>query len=227
MRTFIWYILLMVSALGQTSPEQLGIARLETPSGASGSAVLIAHVDTGLALYATAAHVVIEGDSPTGPIPMAPVFKLFHADGTVSKNANVSVYDRDVDLAVLWARDVPTAAVPLEMIDTKQYFAPITLNYQPPRHTVMLWGYGFRKWTQTDGYASIATDKRILSDLIGIPGQSGGALVLNGRLAGILSGGHDWYKDTEGKGNITWPARCGSVDALRPLVLQALKVQGK
>jgi hypothetical protein len=48
--------------------------------------------------------------------------------------------------------------------------------------------------------------------------MSGGAMILDDKIVGIISGGNAWYPAEDGKHNVTWPARCGAGSRLKQML---------
>ena len=224
MRALSMWLMLAASAMAQTSPEELGIAKLVV-NGGTGTCVLLRHVNEDLALFATAAHVV--SDSlliDNSPVSTTKLHKVEFADGTKG-SANVSIFDHATDLAVLWVRKCPAKAVALEL--DPAFPAAATENYTPPAEKrVRLLGYGLGKWMEHRGRVSFSHKGYIYSDAIAVSGQSGGALVSDGKLLGIVSGGSMWLTFDGTKSSVTWPARCGAAELLPAMVEKALQAQG-
>lgn len=224
MRTAVAWFFMAAAAMAQTSPQELGIAKLVV-NGGTGTCVLLQHVKDDLSLFATAAHVVADSlHIDNSPISTTKLHTVEFADGSRG-SANVSIFNRDADLAVLWVRKCPAKAVALEI--DPAFPAAATERYRPPAEKpVVLLGYGMGKWMEHRGRVSFSHKGYVYSDAIAVSGQSGGALISDGKLLGIISGGSMWLTFDETKSSVTWPARCGAAELLPAMMEKALQAQG-
>lgn len=199
----------------------LGIAKIVRPDGSLGTAFAVANPKDNLYLFATALHVVTDDKDK---VMMSPVFKLIFSDvdkEDLSVMANVSTYDKESDIAVLWAY-MPKSINTMELTNLYDKIPENTKIYKPMEKKIeaTFLGYANGSWYKTNGTVSIKDRNQIYSDSIVIPGQSGGPMVVNGKVAGVISGGSMWLENND-KISITWPTRCGSSTVLFKLIEQA------
>ncbi len=146
-------------------------------------------------LVATANHVV---DSSTG-------IKVKYENGKSSSNCTVLRRDERADVALIWCK-VPSGIVPIAVGDE-----PIeegdTLNFVGK----------FRRKFSGDASPLIFNDVA-WSDVVVIPGDSGGAVILKGKLVGVISGGMQWAPNPPQR---TWPCRTSNLAALKKLIKAA------
>jgi len=215
---------MLCGSLFSQEPQDIGAAKIITPDGALGTAFAVSNPKENLYLFATAYHVVSsENSSGQTSVNMSPVFKLeFNKDLKVM--ANVSTYDKEADLAVLWAR-VPEKIKVLELTNIYDKIEDNSTKYYPNNKKLeaKFMGYAEGEWKITAGLITIKDRGYLYSDGIVIPGQSGGPMVVNGKVAGVISGGSIWLENEE-KQPITWPTRCGSSNKLVKLIDQAKTV---
>ena len=144
------------------------------------------------ALVATADHVV---DSSTG-------IKVKFENGRSSSNCTVLGRDKRADVALIWCK-VPNGTVPLE-VGEESIAEGDMINFV---------GRFRRKFS---GRASPLVFPDIAwSDVVAIPGDSGGSVILNGKLVGVISGGMQWAPNPPQR---TWPCRTSNLDALLKLI---------
>jgi S1-C subfamily serine protease len=219
-KLIIIIISMFCGSLFSQEPQDVGAVKIITPDGSLGTAFAVSNPKENLYLFATAYHVV---SSEKDTVNMSPVFKLeFNKDLKVF--ANVSTYDKDSDLAVLWAK-VPEKVKVLELTNIYDKLEENSTEYHPSnkRLEAKFMGYAEGEWKITSGLVTIKNRGYLYSDGIVIPGQSGGPMIVNGKIAGVVSGGSIWL-DSEEKKPMTWPTRCGSSNKLVDLIDQAKKV---
>lgn len=149
------------------------------------------------ALVATADHVV---DSSTG-------IKIKFENGRSSSNCTVLGRNKRADIALIWCK-VPSDIVPLE-VGEESIIEGDMINFV---------GRFRRKFS---GRASPLVFPDVAwSDVVVIPGDSGGSVILNGKLVGVISGGMQWAPNPPQR---TWPCRSSNLAALIELVKAANK----
>ncbi len=148
-------------------------------------------------LVATADHVV---DSSSG-------IKVRFENGRSSSNCTVLGRNKRADVALIWCK-VPSGVVPLE-VGEESIIEGDTINFV---------GRFRRKFS---GRASPLVYPDVAwSDVVVIPGDSGGSVILNGKLVGVISGGMQWAPNPPQR---TWPCRTSNLPALVELVKAANK----
>lgn len=201
MKNSLILLLALIASQAQAQEWAVGVFTQDGAMG-SGSVVYVDSVVDGegwkVGLIVTADHVVENGD--TG-------IRLSFEDGQQSDNAIVVARDRQKDIAVILGK-VPGAvdAVKIAERDIKE---GDEINFV---------GRGRRKFT---GKASpLCYPGEAWSDAVAMPGDSGGAALLDGKLAGVISGGLRW---APGKPVRTWPCRTCNTDAINKIIKRAKK----
>lgn len=212
---FALLILLTTSAFGM-DPDENGVFRITTPAGAAGTAFVIEQ--DGETLYlATAFHVV---ESQGGSIYNGPAYSLSNDTIKDMPKATVVAVDAKVDLAVLRCTTTRKfKPLALTFVEDMEEVDRVGFSYRPSGVQVEFFGYASGVWTKTVGNLSFAYDRRVYSDAVLAPGQSGGPAVSNGRIVGVNSGGYEWRVAVEDpERNVTWPARIGSAKRLKEIL---------
>lgn len=213
--------ILLALLLCASSHAQSPVFKLLGPDGqGSGVVVYKAHAVEGgrLSLAATAQHVLCLSDGET--VNKSPVFTAQFDNGLKSQRVSYAAQDKPHDLALVWLvcpDDIPHA----EIAPTSQLLPEINEELNPSGTvTAEFIGYGHGSLRLNRGKASFRHKGIIQSDATLLGGQSGGGMFIGGRLAGIISGGYEWFK-TDNK-PVTWPARCADAELIPGLIQQAL-----
>jgi hypothetical protein len=209
--------LLLCSPLSAHSP----VFKLLGPDG-QGSGVVVHKVKPTeggtLSLAATAQHVICRSDGET--VNTEPVFIAEFANGLKAKRCSYAAQDKPHDLALIWVicpDDIPHA----DIAATSQLLPEINADLNPSGEiTAEFIGYGHGSLRINLGKASFRHKGIIQSDATLMGGQSGGGMFIGNRLAGIISGGNEWYKTPPKP--VTWPARCADAELIPGLIQQAL-----
>lgn len=193
-----------------------GIMRLECPSKAAGTAFVVEQLPGDKKLLATAAHVVtltINGVDQPGQMWSGPAYTL--QLGEAKWKGTVVSYDAPNDVAIL-VSDIPLTFKVLPIKDVEGLDEP-TPMYLPSRKEAQFFGYPGGEFTETRGFVAFVDKNRVFSDATLIPGQSGGPMVVDKAIAGVISGGSEWFTASGAK-TVTWPARCCTAKRLREMV---------
>ena len=197
-------------------PIKNGVYLLECPDHSSGTCFVVKQ-DGNLVYLATAFHVLQDGNSP--------VQRGVFASYTIKNDQNTLVYqkvlsaDVDADIAILSASTgyqhevLPLYLDPIPAIDGT--YVP---SIAPPRITFE--GFAYRNWKKTTGNLVHNHAHKVYSDAVVIPGQSGGIATIDGKCAGVISGGLLWLPAELGKKgqSVTWPARIGSSHRIKEIL---------
>lgn len=166
----------------------------------------------------TAAHVVMRMDSNHHllPDPVANIKVCFRG----GKVENATVHGFDLDADVCWLDCVipdeipalPIAREPVKAGDTIEIIGlgGLTQKSAPIRH-----------WKAVCTTAT--RDGELVADCCLIPGDSGGAILHNGEVVGIVSGGWTWLNERgfteDGRPiSVTWPCRGCNVKFIREVL---------
>lgn len=197
-------------------PDKHGIYRISAPDGSSGTCFVVKRLPERTVL-ATAGHVVCSDDA------MRTVHSLGY-DYTVKRNdtafigkVKVLYVAQDADIALVEGQ----FNVEVEVMEIDPDPVPVPKrDYIPPRKPASVLGYGAGKWLETSGYLSFVSGQYVRGDIVAVSGQSGGAVISDGKVVGVVSGGNEWiYDDPEKKiGQFTWPLRAGSSKRLLQMV---------
>lgn len=196
--------------------EDHGIMRIICPSQAAGTAFVVSELAGDKKLLATAAHVVtlsINGVDQPGRVWSGPEYTL--QLGEAKWKGTVVSYDAPNDVAILSA-DIPLKfkVLPIKDIEGLDEATPM---YLPSRVEAQLFGYPEAKFTETRGFVAFVDKNRVFADAVAIPGQSGGPMIVKESVAGVISGGYEWFS-VQGEKTVTWPARCCTAKRLREMV---------
>ena len=211
-------LLLSLPAVAQRpEAEEHGIMRLVCPSLASGTAFVVSELDGDKKLLATAAHVVtltIDGKDQPGRVWSGPAYTL--ELGEAKWKGTVVSYDGPNDVAILSA-EIPLKfkVLPIKDIEGLDEATP---TYLPSRKEAQFFGYPEGVFTETRGFVAFVDKNRVFSDAALIPGQSGGPMIVDKAIAGVISGGYEWFPDGMAPKKVTWPARCCTAKRLREMV---------
>lgn len=227
MATKLWglaLLLLTQPAFGQLDPKENGVFRLFTPSGAQGTAFVVAEPKDGVKILATAAHVPQYTDANGKDVANQiwggkPYYLTSDFGPRVEGVACVSI-DFEADIALMLV-DLEMDFTILQISDCEvaQPVLP-SPDYMPARKPVSFYGYASGEWAQTIGWLAFTHKQNTYSDGACLPGQSGGPMLYEGKYVGVVSGGTAWYpytKDGKQK-NATWPARCGRGRRLKEIL---------
>lgn len=161
--------------------------------------------------YVMTAYHVVKGDERV---------KVKYTNGRVAKDCTVLHTDPESDVAILWAW-VPENVKPIK-ISTRAAQYNDTIRYMGLGGGIDITEKNrIRDFT---GKVSAPTGNiSIFSDNVLIPGDSGGPVLLNGDLVGVICGGLMTYhlKPEEGQENgqrVVWPARSCNLGPIRKLI---------
>jgi S1-C subfamily serine protease len=215
------YIIAFLLLCGSAHGQEESIIRLYNPvTEMQGSAVIISKVreyDTYyLALASTAYHIVADKEDQV--IPGSPFIGVFN-DETQARDISCAVFSKKDDIALVWLM-CPNYIPPVQLADNS-YIKQIDMGYNPERKVrASFIGYGHGYFMRHHGYVSFIKDNFITSDAIVTPGQSGGAMFVGGKLAGVIGGGHADYDAPNGA---VWPAICANSNLIPGMIRQALE----
>ena len=212
----ILVLISITSDLFAIDPTKNGIFRIYTPDGAQGTAVVI-HQDDKITYYGTAWHVVALGETSNKTVYAGYAYKLGNDATDDIPQAKVTNVDFDADIALL---ESPTGkhkytVLPLSPVDG---VSTIGAEYAPSTVRASFIGFASGKLRKTSGIVSFVHSNEVYSDAVVMPGMSGGAMILDDKIVGIISGGSAWYPAEDGKRNVTWPARCGAGSRLKQML---------
>lgn len=204
--------LLASGAAAQEQSNKHGVFKIRTPDGSTGTAFVVAEPTDGIKLLLTAAHVT---EHPTLPksVYAGDAYPLLDVQDKEVSKATVVVVDAVNDVSLLRA-SIDQDFTILDILDVPADAITLTAKERVP---CRIWGFGNGKWTETTGFSSFFYKDTVYNDCVGIPGQSGGPLIVDGKVAGLLSGGMMWYEGTPAK-VVTWPARCCAGRRLREII---------
>jgi S1-C subfamily serine protease len=208
-------VLMVNSALG-IDPDENGVFRITTPTGAAGTAFVIEQ--DGEALYlATAFHVV---ESQGGAIYSGAAYALDNDTIKDMPKVTVVATDAKADLAVVKCKTTRKfKPLALTFVEDMEDIDKIDFAYSPSKLQVAFYGYASGVWTKTKGNVAFAYENQVFADSVVAPGQSGGPAVVNDKIVGVVSGGNNWYKSyQDAERNVTWPTRTGSAKRLKEIL---------
>jgi S1-C subfamily serine protease len=213
--------LLLMASMVQARAENPSLVKVKTPKGSgTGSVVRVLKnkpVADGYEGYVLTAYHVVNESAQSGARDIQIVFP----NGRVAKDCKVVASDIKHDISLIWAW-IPQDVAAIEV-------SPRAAAYSDE---LIFHGLGggidvtdSEKVRHIPGTASAPTkNTNIYSDVVLIPGDSGGPVTLNGKLVGVISGGWFWYKEETGevdevtqekkKQKVTWP---GSACGLEPI----------
>ncbi len=212
-------LLLPSTVYGQEAlARKYGIMQIECPDKAKGTAFVVAEPKAGTKLLATSAHVVVyrdgAGKDVQGQTYQGNAYTL-KLEGLEWK-ARVVSFDYPNDTAIL-------ASEIAEKFEIPEIATPVGLNepdtkYLPSRVPGGFLGYANGgPIKDTVGFVSFVHQNVIYSDAVLIPGQSGGPMLVDGKIAGVIQGGWIWVSKQD-EPTVTWPARCTNAKRLREMV---------
>jgi hypothetical protein len=144
------------------------------------------------AIVATASHVVLNSNN----------IVIEFENGTKSRNCKVLQRDVQNDLALVWCL-APTELNPVE----------ISENQIEEGDQVSFVGKNKRQFS---GRAScLSFDKECWTDVVVMPGDSGGAVLKDKKIVGVISGGMKWTPNPPQR---TWPCRSSNLQVLKTLL---------
>lgn len=171
--------------------------------GSTGSCVVAERLQPSaegyLGLALTAHHVTGDNTQAT--------HKVTFRNGRSCSDARVLASDAKSDIAVL------VAWVPADI-------PPVEIAVIDSGGDVELVGYPLGRYGTLRGAKLRDIEGWHMSDILVVPGFSGGGAFTGGELVGIVSGGWFWTRDDAGR-QATWPTRCGGTDAIRRLLSRA------
>ena len=202
MRAFILSVAIVLMVASNVVAQLWAVQVIDTTTGGMGSGTVIAvhdQVQDGwrYGIVATASHVT---ESTSG-------IQIVFENGRSSSKCSVIERDRQNDIALVRClvpenvRAVAISDVPAVEGDTISYV-----------------GRGRRKFT--GDVSCLAFDDEIWADVVFVPGDSGGSVLLNGKLIGVISGGLRWAPNEPRR---TYPGRSNNTQPLRILYDRAMK----
>jgi len=202
-KTFILSVAIVLMVASNVFSQMWAVVVRDTTTGGQGSGTVVAvhdEVKDGwrYGIVATASHVT---ESSTG-------IQIVFENGRSSSKCSVIERDRQNDIALVRCL-VPESvrAVSISDVNAKE------------GDTISYVGRGRRKFT--GDVSCLAFDDEIWSTATFVPGDSGGSVLLNGKLVGVISGGLRWAGN--GPPRRTWPGRSNNTQPLRILYDRAMK----
>ena len=202
MKTFILSVAIVLMVASNVFSQMWAVVVRDTTTGGQGSGTVVAvhdEVKDGwrFGIIATASHVA---ESSTG-------IQIVFENGRSSSKCSVIERDRQNDIALVRCL-VPenVRAVSISDVDAKE------------GDTISYVGRGRRKFNGE--VSSLAFPDEIWVDVVFVPGDSGGSVLLNGKLVGVISGGLRWSPN---KPQRTWPGRSNNTQPLKVLYDRAMK----
>lgn len=207
---------LLAKAAFGIDPETNGVFRIRTPEQAQGTAFVLEQVGDKTYL-GTAAHVVLRDN---GNMFTGAAYTLENDTIKDMPNAKVVAVDTKADLAVLLCSTKRQfKPLPLGSVERNSKVDKVGFAYRPSGLQIDFFGYASGAWLKTSGIVSFAYENSVYSDSVVAPGQSGGPVVLNDEIVGVVSGGSAWHTAAEDpERNVTWPARAGSARRLKEIL---------
>ena len=202
MRAFILSVGIVLMFATNILAQMWAVQVIDQTTGGMGSGTVVAvhdQVQDGwrYGIVATASHVA---ESSSG-------IQIVFENGRSSSKCSVIERDRSSDIALVRCL-VPenVRAVSISDVDAKE------------GDTISYVGRGRRKFNGE--VSSLAFPDEIWADVVFVPGDSGGSVLLNGKLVGVISGGLRWSPN---KPQRTWPGRSNNTQPLRILYDRAMK----
>ena len=202
MRTLMLSVAIVLMVASNVVAQAWAVVVRDTTTGGQGSGTVVAvhdEVKDGwrYGVVATASHVT---ESSTG-------IQIVFENGRSSSKCSVIERDRQNDIALVRCL-VPenVRAVAISDVDAKE------------GDTISYVGRGRRKFT--GDVSCLAFDDEIWADVVFFPGDSGGSVLLNGKLIGVISGGLRWAPNEPRR---TYPGRSNNTKPLRILYDRAMK----
>lgn len=225
MKFLIAFLFLCGTVLGQ----QYSVCKVENDaSGMQGSAVMVykhkSFDDHYLGLAATAVHVVSVPTaeftngviSLTDKMDQKPKLTVIYYNGKIVKKAFAAAWDTEHDLALIWTT-CPNN-IPIVDMHDNSILTNMTDFYKPcDRIKTSFYGYGAGEFNVNAGYFSFVNKGWLTSDSIITPGQSGGGMFIDDKLAGIIC-----YGDQKFNEKTVWPAHCANANLIPGLIKRAL-----
>ena len=202
MRAFILSVGIVLMFATNILAQMWAVQVIDQTTGGMGSGTVVAvhdQVQDGwrYGIVATASHVA---ESSSG-------IQIVFENGRSSSKCSVIERDRSSDIALVRCL-VPenVRAVTISDVDAKE------------GDTISYVGRGRRKFNGE--VSSLAFPDEIWADVVFVPGDSGGSVLLNGKLVGVISGGLRWSPN---KPQRTWPGRSNNTQPLKVLYDRAMK----
>jgi len=208
-------VLFATSAFG-IDPDENGVFRITTPTGAAGTAFVIEQ--DGETLYlATAFHVV---ESQNGAIYTGASYTLDNDTIKDMPKVTVVATDAKADLAVVKCKTTRKfKPLALTFVEDMKEIDKVDFAYGPSNVKVAFYGYASGVWTKTRGNIAFAYENQVFADSVVAPGQSGGPAVVENKIVGVVSGGNNWYRSyQDAERDVTWPTRTGSAKRLKEIL---------
>jgi len=202
MRTLMLSVAIVLMVASNVVAQLWAVQVVDTTTGGMGSGTVIAvhdQVQDGwrYGIVATASHVT---ESSSG-------IQIVFENGRSSSRCSVIERDRQNDIALVRCL-VPESvrAVTISDVNAKE------------GDKISYVGRGRRKFT--GDVSCLAFDDEIWSTATFVPGDSGGSVLLNGKLVGVISGGLRWAPNEPRR---TYPGRSNNTKPLRILYDRAMK----
>jgi len=217
MATKVWCLVLVLLSSVAAAGERDSIARIRTPDNASGTCFAVKTIP-GKTFFGTAAHVVQYRESKQ-QIYSGNSYTIILPSGDSIQGTCVAV-EAASDLAIV---QTPEVDIPvLEIGAPDEWVGEGGPDYAPPRVPCKWLGFagGRESATESIGFLSLLKDGYVYTDGVALPGQSGGPMLVKGKVVGVISGGMEWLGKESTQG--TWPTRAGSGKRLKEIV-EAMK----
>lgn len=202
MRTLMLSVAIVLMVASNVFSQMWAVQVIDQTTGGMGSGTVVAvhdEVKDGwrFGIVATASHVA---ESTSG-------IQIVFENGRSSSKCSVIERDRQNDIALVRCL-VPESvrAVSISDVNAKE------------GDTISYVGRGRRKFNGE--VSSLAFPDEIWADVVFVPGDSGGSVLLNGKLIGVISGGMRWSPN---KPQRTWPGRSNNMRPLKALYDRAMK----
>lgn len=205
MRAFILSVAIVLMVASNVVAQLWAVQVIDTNTGGWGSGTVVAVHDEvrdgwRYGIVATASHVT---ESRSG-------IKIVFENGKSSSKCSVIERDRQNDIALVRCL-VPEGARAVAISDVSA----------KEGDKISFVGRGRRKFSGE--VSCLAFPNEIWSDVVFMPGDSGGSVLLDGKLVGVISGGLMWSPNEPQR---TWPGRSNNTQPLKAIYDRAMRSKG-